>query len=278
VTCPVRTALLAAFCLGIVATAARGTEATGDPFGNVAAAYLVKVDGREVWARNPSARLPPGSLAKMMTALLVLERADLRSEVTVSPEASRETGTRLGLAPGDRVTVLELLAATLLASANDACHALADHVAGSEKRFIDRMNARAREMGLSGTHFANACGHDDPGLYSTARDVARLAETAMGNPSFARIAGLGDGWISTADGGKKFSLENKNLLIGRYRGAKGVKTGFTGRAGKCLAAFAERDGKRVLLILLNAPDRWWKAEEILDAAFALGSGASAGRP
>ncbi len=276
-TYPVRTALLLAFCLGIVATAARA-EAAGDPFGNVAAAYLVKVDGREVWARNPSTRLPPASLAKMMTALLVLERADIRSVVTVSREASRETGTRLGLAPGDRMTVLELLAATLIGSSNDACHALADHVAGSEKRFVDRMNARAREMGLSGTRFANACGHDDPGLYSTARDLARLAETAMGNPVFAKMAGLEDGWISTADAGKKFSLENKNLLIGRYRGTKGVKTGFTGRAGKCLAAFAERDGKRVLLVLLNAPDRWWKAEEILDAAFALGSGAPPGPP
>ena len=276
---PARTALLLAFCLGIVAAAA-GAEAAGagDPFGNVAAAYLVKVDGREVWARNPESRIPPGSLTKMMTALLVTERADLRSVVTVSREASRETGTRLGLAPGDRMTVLELLAATLLASANDACHALADHVAGSETRFVDRMNARAREMGLSGTRFANACGHDDPGLYSTARDLARLAEAAMGSPVFAKMAGLEDGWVSTADGGKKFPLENKNLLIGRYRGAKGVKTGFTGRGGKCLAAFAERDGKRVLLILLNAPDRWWKAEEILDAAFARGSAGSSGRP
>lgn len=273
----VRTALLLAFCLGIVATAAR-VEAAGDPFGNVAAAYLVKVDGREVWARNPSTRLPPGSLTKMMTALLVLERADLRSVVTVSREASRETGTRLGLALGDRMPVIDLLAAALIGSANDACHALADHVAGSETKFVGLMNARAREMGLSGTRFANACGHDDPGLYSTARDLARLAETAMGVPVFAKMAGLEDGWISTADGGKKFSLENKNLLIGRYRGAKGVKTGFTGRAGKCLAAFAERDGKRVLLILLNAPDRWWKAEEILDAAFALGSGVPSGRP
>ncbi|HQU14264.1 MAG TPA: D-alanyl-D-alanine carboxypeptidase, partial [Thermodesulfobacteriota bacterium] len=174
--------------------------------------------------------------------------------------------------------VIDLLAATLLGSANDACHVLADHVAGSEKKFVDIMNARARELGLSGTRFANACGHDAPGMRSTARDLARLAETAMGNPVFAKMTGLEDGWISTADGGKKFSLKNKNLLIGRYRGAIGVKTGFTGSAGKCLVALAERGGKRVLLVLLNAPDRWWKAEEILDAAFAHGSGASSGRP
>jgi D-alanyl-D-alanine carboxypeptidase (penicillin-binding protein 5/6) len=277
VPCTVRTTLLLAVCLGAVATAAR-VEAAGDPFGNVASAYLVKVDGREVWARNPSARLPPGSLAKMMTALLVIERADLRSAATVSREASRETGTRLGLAPGDRVIVLELLAATLIGSANDACHVLAEHVAGSEAKFVALMNARAREMGLSDTRFANACGHDAPEMRSTARDLARLAETAMGNPVFAKMAGLEGGWISTADAGKKFSLRNTNLLIGRYRGAIGVKTGFTRAAGKCLVGLAERGGKRILLVLLNAPDRWWKAEEILDAAFAHGSGASSARP
>jgi D-alanyl-D-alanine carboxypeptidase (penicillin-binding protein 5/6) len=277
VSCPVRTTLLLAFCLGVVATAAR-VDAAGDPFGNVAGAYLVKVDGREVWARNPSTRLSPGSLTKMMTALLVLERADLRSVVSVSREASRETGTRLGLAYGDRMTVIELLAAAQIGSANDACHALADHVAGSETNFVALMNSRARDLGLSDTRFANACGHDAPGMHSTARDLARLAETAMGNPVFAKMAGLEDGWVATVGGGKKFSLENKNLLIGRYRGAIGVKTGFTGSAGKCLVALAERGGKRVLLVLLNAPDRWWKAEEILDAAFAHGSGASSPRP
>jgi D-alanyl-D-alanine carboxypeptidase (penicillin-binding protein 5/6) len=271
--------LLLGLCLGIVASAAWAEAAgPGDPFGNVAAAYLVKVDGREVWARNADAPLPPASLTKMMTALLVLERADLRSVVTVSREASRETGTRLGLALGDRMPVIDLLAATLIGSANDTCHVLADHVAGSETKFVTLMNARARELGLSNTRFANACGHDAPGMHSTARDLARLAEAAMGNPVFAKMAGLEDGWIATADAGKKFSLKNKNLLIGRYRGTKGVKTGFTGRAGRCLAASAERDGKRVLLILLNAPDRWWKAEEILDAAFAHGSGASSARP
>jgi D-alanyl-D-alanine carboxypeptidase (penicillin-binding protein 5/6) len=275
----VRTALLLAIALGIVASTGWGEAAgPGDPFGNVAAAYLVKVDGREVWARNSSTPLPPGSLAKMMTALLVLERADLRSVATVSREASRETGTRLGLAPGDRMTVVELLAATLIGSANDACHVLADHVAGSETKFVPLMNTRARELGLSGTRFANACGHDARGMRSSARDLARLAETAMGNPVFAKMAGLEESWISTADGGKTFPLRNSNLLLGRYRGAIGVKTGFTGAAGKCLVALAEREEKRVLLVLLNAPDRWWKAEEILDAAFARGSGASSSRP
>lgn len=274
-----RVVLLLGICLAFLASAARAEAAgPGDPFGSVAAAYLVKVDGRELWARNPDRRLAPGSLTKMMTGLLVLERADPGQVATVSLEASRETGTRLGLEAGDRMLVIDLLVAALLGSANDACHALADHVAGSEKEFVLLMNARAREMGLSHTRFANACGHDASGLYSTARDLASLAETAMGNPVFAKIAGVVGGGISTADGGKNFSVENKNELIGRYRGAKGVKTGFTGSAGKCLVALAERGRKRVLLVLLNAPDRWWKAEEILDAAFARGSAAPPAHP
>lgn len=274
-----RVVLLLGICLALLASAARAEAAgPGDPFGSVAAAYLVKVDGRELWARNPDRRVAPGSLTKMMTGLLVLERADPGQVATVSLEASRETGTRLGLEAGDRMLVIDLLVAALLGSANDACHALADHVAGSEKEFVLLMNARAREMGLSHTRFANACGHDASGLYSTARDLASLAETAMGNPVFAKIAGVVGGGISTADGGKNFSVENKNELIGRYRGAKGVKTGFTGSAGKCLVALAERGRKRVLLVLLNAPDRWWKAEEILDAAFARGSAAPPAHP
>jgi D-alanyl-D-alanine carboxypeptidase (penicillin-binding protein 5/6) len=274
-----RAGLLLGLCLGVAATAAgAGDAGPGDPFGSVGAAYLVKVDGREVWARHPDRKLPPGSLTKVMTALLVLERGGLGQVVAVSEAACRETGTRLGLLPGDRVPVIDLLAATLLGSANDACHALADHVAGSEGKFVALMNARAREMGLAGTRFANACGHDAPGLYSTARDLARLAEAAMGNPVFARMARIVRGEIATADGRRKFLLENKNELVGRYRGAVGVKTGFTRRAGKCLVAMAERDGGRVLLVLLNAPDRWWKAEEMLDAAFAFREAGSEQRP
>jgi D-alanyl-D-alanine carboxypeptidase (penicillin-binding protein 5/6) len=214
----------------------------------------------------------------MMTALLVLERAGLGEVVAVSDAASRETGTRLGLAPGDRMPVVDLLAATLIGSSNDACYALSEHVAGTEGKFVSLMNGRAKEMGLAGTRFANACGHDAPGMYSTARDLALLAETAMGNPVFARMVGIVRGEVATADGRRKFLLENKNELIGRYRGAIGVKTGFTRKAGKCLVAVTERDGSRVLLVLLNASDRWWKAEEMLDAAFARSEGGPASRP
>jgi D-alanyl-D-alanine carboxypeptidase (penicillin-binding protein 5/6) len=245
-----------------------GAALAADPFPQVASSYLVIVNEKEVWAHRPDLPLAIASLTKIMTALLVLEKSRIEEVVTVSRQASRETGTRLGLQPGDKFYVIDLLAAALLGSANDACHALAAHVSGSEGAFVNLMNARARDLGLANTHFANACGHDHPKLYSTAHDLALLAETALRNPIFAKIVSLVRGEIRTWDGKKPFRVENKNELIGRYPGSVGVKTGFTRRAGKCLIASVERDGSKSLLVLLNAPDRWWTAIRMLDAALA----------
>jgi D-alanyl-D-alanine carboxypeptidase (penicillin-binding protein 5/6) len=205
----------------------------------------------------------------MMTGLLVLESAHAPNElVTIGPDAAAETGARLGLHPGDSMPVVDLLAAMLVMSANDACHALADYLAGSEAQFVSLMNQRARALGLRHTHFVNACGHDRDGQSSTAWDLAVLAQTAMARPDFARLAATVRLTITTADGSRTFHLENKNELIGRYPGAIGVKTGFTAKAGKCVIAAVERDGRRVLLVLLNAPDRWWTAVRMLDYAFS----------
>jgi D-alanyl-D-alanine carboxypeptidase (penicillin-binding protein 5/6) len=239
-----------------------------DPFPRAASSYLVIVNGTEIWAHRPDLPLAPASLTKVMTALLVLEKAGVEDVVTVPHKASRETGTRLRLQPGDKFYVIDLLAAALLGSANDACHALAVHVSGSEAGFVNLMNSRARQLGLAHTHFTNACGHDHPKLYSTAHDLAALSETALKNPIFAKMVSLVRAEIRTMDGKKTFRVENKNELIGRYPGAVGVKTGFTRRAGKCLIALAERDSSKSLLVLLNAPDRWWTATRMLDAALA----------
>ena len=244
------------------------TVLAADPFPQVASSYLVIINGKEVWARNPDLPLAPASLTKIMTTLLVLEKADIEDVVTVPPKASKETGTRLRLRPGDKFYMIDLLAAALLGSANDACHALAAHVSGSEAGFVNLMNSRARELGLAHTHFTNACGHDHPKLYSTAHDLAALTEVALKNTIFAKMVSLVRAEIRTMDGKKTFRLENKNELIGRYPGAVGVKTGFTSRAGKCLIASVERESSKSLLVLLNAPDRWWTAIRMLDAAFA----------
>ncbi|TAJ09997.1 MAG: D-alanyl-D-alanine carboxypeptidase [Nitrospirae bacterium] len=249
-----------------------------DPFPQAAAAYLLLVQGEPQWARHADIPLPPASLTKIMTALLAVESHKLEETATVGAAAAGETGSRIGLKPGDQLKAGDLLAATLLMSANDACHALADHVAGSEAQFISLMNRRAATLGLRHTHFTNACGHDQPGHVSTARELATLAQAAMDDPAFASLAGVVRTTIATTDGARRFQLDNKNELIGRYPGAVGVKSGFTAKAGKCIAAAVNRDGRRVLLVLLNAPDRWWTAVSMLDHAFGSTQVSRAGTP
>ena len=241
---------------------------TGDPFLRVAASYLLELNGQSLWAHRPTVKLPPASLTKIMTALLVLERGRLDEVVTISLTASQETGTRLGLRRGEKVRSDFLLAAALLMSANDACRALAEHFGGHEPGFVALMNRRAKELGMEGTRFSNACGHDHDSHYSCARDLAILSGAALKHPFFSEQVKLASAYMATVEG-RSFYFENKNELIGRYPGVVGVKTGFTPKAGKCLVALAERDSSNALLVLLNAPNRWWDAEAMLNEAFRL---------
>ena len=258
---------LAAFLLCLVHGWSLAAEVT-DPFKQQAAAYWLAVDGELRWARAPDQPLAPASLTKIMTALLALESQRPPAEpVTVSATASRATGMRLGLRKGERLRLEDVLAATVVQSANDACRALAEHLAGSEADFVALMNARALTLNLWQTRFTNACGHDDAKHRSTARDLARLAQVAMQNPRYAELASRVDLQIETQNTRRLLPLENQNQLIGRYAGATGVKSGYTPDAGKCVVAQAERDGRQVLLVLLNAPDRWWTADAMLDYAF-----------
>ncbi len=239
-------------------------RAAEDRFPRVADAYLVKRDGVVIWAGHEQLRMAPASLTKMMSALVTLESGQLDDVVTVSRAASRETGSRIGLKAGQQLRVGSLLAAMVVRSANDACRAIADHFGVT---FVTRMNRRAIAMGLRDTQFVDPCGHDKPGQYSTAVGLARLAEHAMQQPEFARLARTERITIATIDGKKKFSFTTTNALLGRYDGAIGVKTGTTGRAGNCVIALAERNGVRVLVVLLNARNRWWNVHGILDRAF-----------
>lgn len=243
-----------------------GAAPPPDLFPQVARAYLVEIDGMPAWERQPAKRLPPASLTKLMTALLALEQGQMDEIVGVSPAATRETGSRLRLRENERFRMHDLLAAMLLQSANDACHALADHLAGSEAAFIERMNIRAQQLGLRDTRFRNACGHDASGHYSTARDLVRLSHVLLEQPQLLAFTSQPQG-IIISEAGKSYALTNKNALIGRYPGALGLKTGYTAQAGKCLVAYAERDGHRVLLVILHGKDRWWDAADILDIAF-----------
>jgi D-alanyl-D-alanine carboxypeptidase (penicillin-binding protein 5/6) len=250
---------LAAFLHLTVAQAA-----AEDRFPIVAEAYLVKRDGVVIWAGHAHQRLAPASLTKMMTALVALESGRLDEVVTVSRAASRETGSKVGLKAGQQLRVWDLLAAMVIRSANDACRAIADHFGVT---FVARMNQRAASLYLRDTQFVDPCGHDRPGQYSTANDLARLADQAMQNPDFARLARTERITIGTLDGRRKFYLTTTNALLGHYEGTIGVKTGTTGRAGNCLVAIAERQGVRVVLVLLNSRNRWYSARGMLDRAF-----------
>jgi len=250
----------------IAASAARAADDPArDPYPWIAAAYVVKRDGAVLWAGQPDARLPPASLAKLMTALLALERGRLDEPVTVGKGVLKATGTRIGLKPGEKLRAGDLLAATIVRSANDACRALADFLDG--KDFVVKMNDRAAALGLANTRFMDPCGHDREGQYASAADLAVLAERVMRHAEYMRLARLEKIAFKTLDG-RAFTLRNTNALIGRYDGAIGLKTGYTEGAGNCLVALAERDGVLVLAVLLNAPNRWWNAVGLLDRAFA----------
>ncbi|MGO8755063.1 MAG: D-alanyl-D-alanine carboxypeptidase family protein [Gallionellaceae bacterium] len=238
-----------------------------DPFPQVATSYLVEINSTLVWEKQSRRRLPPASLTKMMTALLVSEKDQPQAVVSVSLTAARETGTRLHLVPGERFHVHDLLEAMLIDSANDACHALADFVAGNEARFVRMMNRRAQQLGMRDTHYANACGHDEPNHYSSTHDLALLAGALIKRPGITGITARHEADITTLDGVHGYRFASRNALIGRYPGAIGLKTGYTPSAGKCMVAYVERGGNKVLLVMLHGNDRWWDAADILDLAF-----------
>ncbi|MFI5346151.1 MAG: D-alanyl-D-alanine carboxypeptidase family protein [Elusimicrobiota bacterium] len=254
--------------LAVGLAAAVPARAASNAFPKAAEAYVVERDGKLLWSGAADKRLPPASLAKMMTALLVIEGGRLDQTVAVSRAAARETGTRLGLREGERLKARDLLTAAIVRSANDACRALADARGGSQAAFVEKMNARAAGLGMRNTRFVNACGHDADGQYSTAADLALLAGEVAKKPDYLSASRLERATIATEGARREFSFDNTNALIGRYPGAIGLKTGTTPGAGTCLAALAEKDGVRILMVMLRARDRWWGGDALLDRAFA----------
>lgn len=237
-----------------------------DAFPGVAAAYLVLADDTVVFAAEPHRRWPPASLAKLALALVVADAASPDAIATVSARAAAATGSRAGLRAGDRVRVRDLVAAAMMASGNDACLALAEHVAGNESAFVSAMNARMQGLGLSDTVFVNACGHDAPGMRTSAADVATLARAVLAQPVIATWTRTEAHTIRTL-GGRELRLRNTNAFVGRVPGVTGLKTGYTARAGRNLVLTAEREGHRVTVVLLGARDRWWDAAAMLERAF-----------
>jgi len=261
---PARFALAALLAL---AGAGARAQALPDPFPQAAAAYYVLVDGAPQWGRAVDAPRAPASLAKLMSALVALEDGPLDDEVKVSARAAAARGARLGLRAGERWPAHALFAAMLVGSANDACAALAERNGGTAA-FIARMNEKAPLLGMRETRFADPCGFDAPGQRSTARDLARLATVAMRRAQIAALVGRPAVEVASVDRVRVVRVRTTNALIEHFPGVVGVKTGQTRRAGHNLIALAERDGRRVLLVMLGARDRWWGAHRILARAHA----------
>lgn len=240
-----RVAVLAGFLALVAPAFASNPQVTGR-------AYLVEnaTTGEVIAEQNARLRLPMASITKLMTALVVLDRARLDDIVTVGSAAAVTGESTAYLVTGERLTVGELLQAALIQSANDAATALAEHVAGSEVEFARLMNAKAKALGLSDTHFVNPHGLDAVGHYSSARDLTVLAQAAMAEPAIRTIVRTREATIS---GGRR--LETWNDLLSTFPGLIGVKTGHTAGAGWSQAAAARGPGFVVYATLLGEPTR-----------------------
>ncbi len=230
-------------------------------------AALVDADGRVTLSeKNADKRMSPASTTKIMTALVALENSDINKVVDVSPDAVGVEGSSIYLFAGERIKMIDLLYALMLESANDAAAAIAIEVGGSIAEFSAMMNERAREMGLTDTHFVNPHGLYDEEHYTTARELALIAAEALGNEVFRRIVSSKKHTLVPARGNTRM-LYNHNKMLSLYKDAIGVKTGFTKKSGRTLVSAAERDGLTLVAVTLNAPDDWNDHARMLDAGF-----------
>ena len=228
--------------------------------------------GNILYESNPDERVPIASVTKVMTMLLIMEAVDsgkisLDDMVTVSENAMSYGGSTMFLETGEQLTVNDMLKGIAVASANDGCVAMAEHLAGSESAFVDMMNEKAKELGMENTHFMNTNGLDEDDHYSSARDVAIMSRELMKHETIFNYTSI---WMDTLRGGK-FQLANTNKLIRFYDGANGLKTGSTSKALCCLSAAAKRNDMQLIAVVLGAPtsaERFASAKSLLDYGFA----------
>jgi D-alanyl-D-alanine carboxypeptidase (penicillin-binding protein 5/6) len=221
------------------------------------AAYLVDLDTRVVlWQRDPDTSRAPASLTKLITAMVAVDDAgSLDRTVVVTKEATQVDPSLMGLSPGERLTVRELLAGLFLDSGNDAAEALASGIVPRD-RFIRQMNQKAKSIGLTASHFINPSGFDAPGHGMSAHDLAHTAAYLdRYYPDLAAIAATKDIAIPATAEHKAFYPHNLNRLLGGYPGATGLKTGLTDAAGGCMLATVTRDGRHLVAVILNDTGR-----------------------
>ncbi len=236
-------------------------------------AILMEVNtGKILYEANADEKLPPASITKIMSLLLVMEAIDsgkmsVEDVITASEHACSMGGSQIWLEPGETMTVDDLLKAAVIASANDATVALGEQIAGSEEGFVAMMNARAKELGMTNTNFINATGLDAEGHISSAHDVAIMSAELIKHDLIKNYSTL---WMDSLRGGES-ELVNTNKLVRFYEGTTGLKTGTTSGAGYCLSATAERNGLELVAVIMSGDtsnDRFNGAKKLLDYGFA----------
>lgn len=234
--------------------------------------------GKIIYKKNPNERLNPASITKIMTLLLIYENLDngkIKSldKVTVSEHAASMGGSQVFLEPNEQQSVETMIKCISIASANDAAVAMAEHIGGSEEAFVNKMNKRAKELGMKDTHFVNCCGLDVEGHYSSAKDVAIMSKELI--TKYPEIIKYTTTWMdtithTTRKGESEFGLTNTNKLVRTYKGITGLKTGSTSLAKYCLSATANRNGVDMIAVVMGAPDhklRFMEASKLLDYGF-----------
>ncbi len=261
-------ALVAAVVLILPAAAV-----SGGPAVEAGSAILMeKETGTVLYEENAHDKLEPASVTKVMTLLLVMEAIDdgrlkMEDMVTVSTRASSMGGSQVYLKEGEQMTVHDMLKAVAVVSGNDAAVALAEHIAGSEESFVERMNRRAAELGMADTTFINCTGLPAAGHLTSAYDIAVMSRELLAHPGIREFTTI---WMDSVRDGQ-FQLANTNKLIRFYEGATGLKTGFTDSALYCLSATAERDGMELIAVVMKSPTsekRFESAKALLNFGFA----------
>lgn len=235
--------------------------------------------GAILYSKEMDKEVEPASITKIMTLLLIFDAIDsgkikLEDQVSVSEHAASMGGSQVYLEPFETQTVNDMIKCISIASANDACVAMAEYIAGSEEEFVNRMNQKAQELGMKHTHFVNCCGLDVDGHYSSALDVALMSrELITKHPEINNYSTV---WMDTIThvtkkGSSEFGLTNTNKLVRTYKGITGLKTGSTAKAKYCLSATANRNGMDMIAVVMGTPNhlqRFVEAAKLLDYAFA----------
>jgi D-alanyl-D-alanine carboxypeptidase (penicillin-binding protein 5/6) len=239
------------------------------PIKAVSAILVDAESGQVLFAKNADLRRPIASTTKIMTALLLSENVDQKTVITASKNAARTPESSLHLKPGEKLTAHDLMRAVLMRSANDACVAVAEHIAGSEAAFATRMNQRAVELGATNTNFVNSHGLHHKRHYSTARDLALIARAAMRDPRIREVTCLKTCAIARSSGSKDTLLRNHSRFLSTFPGADGIKTGWTIPAGKCYIGSVTLNGWQLISVVLKSPDYVADTQALMTYGYSL---------